>query len=381
MNATSEVLLSANAEFATLFVALELSKSKWLVALHDPATGRISRHKVEGGDGAGLLARIETARTRARAALGGKEVKAMSCYEAGYDGFWLHRLLVERGIENHVLDPASVEVNRRARRVKTDKIDLAKNLRTLMAFARGEKGVCRMVRVPSLQEEDARRRSRERQRLVNEKGQHSNRIKGLLMTQGVRNFSPERGGWEKRLDTLETGDGRPLPPCLKGEISREIARLHQVIAMIEAIEAEQEEAILTGGQSPAATLIKLRAIGLVGASGLANEVFFRDFRNRREVGSYFGLDDTRWQSGGMDRGQGISKAGNPRARALMIELAWLWLRWQPQSALSLWFKARVGETRGRVRRIAIVALARKLAVALWRYVTTGLVPEGAVLKA
>ena len=380
MNPSLNVLPSANGEFATLFVALELSKSKWLVALRDPVSGKISRQTLEGGDSAALLARIATTRLRAEAALGGK-VKVISCYEAGYDGFWLHRLLVTRGIESHVIDPASLEVNRRARRVKTDKVDLEKLLRTLQAFARGEKDVCRMVRVPSVEEEDARRRSRERQRLVNEKTQHINRIKGLLMTQGVRNFSPERGGGEKRLDKLETGDGQPLPPCLKAETSREIARLHQVLAMIKTIEAEQEELIASNEQSAAATLMKLRALGLVGASVLANEVFFRDFRNRREVGSYFGLDDSRWQSGDMDQGQGISKAGNPRGRALMIELAWLWLRWQPQSALSLWFKARVGENRGRVRRVAIVALARKLAVALWRYVTTGLIPEGAVLKA
>ena len=204
-------------EPATLFVALELSKAKWLVGLHSPTADKISRHTITGGDAPALLRLIEAARRRAEASLGG-EVQIVACYEAGYDGFWLHRLLLAHGIANQVVDPASLLVNRRARRRKTDRIDLAGLLRTLMAWHRGEPQVCSMVRVPSLEEEDQRRRGRERERLVKERVQHLGRIKGLLMTQGIRDFQPARRGWQERLEALRTGDGQPLPlyPELEG---------------------------------------------------------------------------------------------------------------------------------------------------------------------
>lgn len=197
-------------EPATLFVALELSKAKWLVGLHSPTADKISRHTITGGDAPALLGLIEAARRRAEASLGG-EVQIVACYEAGYDGFWLHRLLLAHGIANQVVDPASLLVNRRARRRKTDRIDLAGLLRTLMAWHRGEPQVCSIVRVPSLEEEDQRRRGRERERLVKERVQHLGRIKGLLMTQGIRDFQPARRGWQERLEALRTGNGQPLP--------------------------------------------------------------------------------------------------------------------------------------------------------------------------
>ena len=365
---------------ATLFVALELSKAKWLVGLHSPMADKVSRHTIAGGDAPALLMLIGAARRRAEASLGGT-VRVVTCYEAGYDGFWLHRLLVAHGIANQVIDPASLLVNRRARRRKTDRIDLAGLLRTLMAWHRGEPQVCSMVRVPSPEEEDRRRRGRERERLVKERVQHLGRVKGLLMTQGVRDFQPARRGWRDRLEALRTGDGRPLPDCLKAEIARECRRLALVDEMLDELERERDAA--SDGKAPqqAALLTKLRGIGPTSAHLLAGEVFHRDFANRRQVAAYLGLEPSPWQSGQVDQDQGISKAGNRRARRVAIELAWLWLQHQPDSGLSRWFKDRVGAARGRVRRIMLVALARKLIVALWRYLAGGVVPEGASMRA
>jgi transposase len=365
---------------ATLFVALELSKAKWLVGLHSPMADKVSRHTIAGGDAPALLMLIGAARRRAEAGLGGT-VRVVTCYEAGYDGFWLHRLLVAHGIANQVIDPASLLVNRRARRRKTDRIDLAGLLRTLMAWHRGEPQVCSMVRVPSPEEEDRRRRGRERERLVKERVQHLGRVKGLLMTQGVRDFQPARRGWRDRLEALRTGDGRPLPDCLKAEIARECRRLALVDEMLDELERERDAA--SDGKAPqqAALLTKLRGIGPTSAHLLAGEVFHRDFANRRQVAAYLGLEPSPWQSGQVDQDQGISKAGNRRARRVAIELAWLWLQHQPDSGLSRWFKDRVGVARGRVRRIMLVALARKLIVALWRYLASGVVPEGASMRA
>src|SRR5215472_4632720 len=242
MEISSSTLPAVAAEHATMFVALELSKSSWLVALHSPVADKVSRHRFVGGDVAGLLALIARKQTQAEARLG-RAIRVLSCYEAGYDGFWLHRLLCARGIDNRILDAASILVDRRSRRAKTDRLDAAGLLRTLMALARGESRVCRVVRVPSVAQEDARRRSRERTRLVVERGQHSNRIKGLLMTLGVRDFEPTRRDWQKRLGGLRTADGHELPACLKAEITRECRRLHQVIVMIAEVEAEQAAAL------------------------------------------------------------------------------------------------------------------------------------------
>lgn len=239
MEISTSALPTVAAERATMFVALELSKSIWLVALHSPISDKVSQHRFAGGDVDGLLALIARKQAQAEARLG-RAIRILSCYEAGYDGFWLHRLLCARGIDNRVLDAASILVDRRSRRAKTDRLDAAGLLRTLMALDRGESRVCRVVRVPSVAQEDERRRSRERGRLVVERGQHSSRIKGLLMTIGVRDFEPARRDWQLRLDGLRAADGQALPPYLKAEITRECRRLHQVIEMIAEIEAEQE---------------------------------------------------------------------------------------------------------------------------------------------
>ena len=379
MEVAKTAIIAADVTPATVFMALELSRSTWLVAVHSPVADKVSQHRLDGGDIDGLLALIVRKRGQAEEKLE-RPVRVACCFEAGYDGFWLHRWLCAHAVENRVLDAASVLVDRRARRAKTDRLDAAGLLRTLMALERGENQVCRVVRVPSPEQEDARRRSRERARLVVERGAHSSRVKGLLMTQGVRDFEPSRRDWQERLVALRTVDGRPLAPCLQAELLRECRRLRQVMEMIAEVEAEQK-AVAAAEDGNAARLARLCGIGLTFASVLDNEVFFRDFRNRREVGGYLGLAPSPWQSGGVRRDQGIAKSGNPRARRTAIEMAWLWLRHQPGSSLARWLQERVGATKGRMRRIILVAMARKLVVALWKYLADGVVPEGAALKA
>jgi transposase len=379
MEIASVAATSADTEIATIYVALELSKSRWLVGFHTPLADKVSRYSVDGGDSGALLDRIGRVREQAERRLE-RPVRVVCCYEAGYDGFWLHRLLRANGIENQVMDPASLPVNRRARRAKTDRIDLAALLRALMAWHRGERQVCRMVRVPSPEQEDRRRCSRERERLVKERVQHIARIKGLLMTQGIRDFQPTRRDWGDRLERLRTGDGRELPLALRAEVERECRRLWQVNEMIGAVARERDAARVADERDRIEMLTRLVGVGEVSAGVLADEVFHRDFANRREVAGYVGLGSSPYNSGAVQRDQGISRAGNPRARRVAIELAWFWLRYQPESRLSRWFHERVGTTRGRFKRIMIVALARKLIVALWRYLTTGLIPEGALAR-
>lgn len=305
----------------------------------------------------------------------------MSCYEAGYDGFWLHRLLTAAGITNLVLDPASIAVEQRSRRAKTDRIDGELLLRTLMAHLRGEPRVVRIVRVPSVEQEDARRASRERDRLVKEQTAHTNRIKALLRLVGLAAGYPRRSNWPGWLERQRDRQGDPVPPHLLAEVKREHARLILVREQLAALEPAPATAAVPAAMTKRRNLLlKLKGLGPVFAATLTNELFYKDFRNRREVAGYCGLTPSPWRSGGIDREQGISKAGNPRARLKAVELAWLWRRHQPESALSRWFSARTTNASKRIRRIAIVALARKLIVALWRYLTTGLVPDQAVMK-
>ena len=367
----------------TVFVAIELSQKSWLITLHSADRDRISRHKLEGGDHAGLLALIEQVRSRVTGKLGSVP-RVMSCYEAGYDCFWLHRLLEAAGITNFVFDAASIAVEQRARRAKTDRIDGELLLRTLMAHLRGEPRVVRIVRVPSIEQEDARRVSRERDRLITEQTAHTNRIKALLRLLGMAVGNPRRRDWLTWLERQRDWQGRPVPPHLLAEASREHARLMLVREQLAALEQAQATQACTVPAPMAERrdlLQRLKALGPAFTGTLVGEMFYKDFRNRREVASYSGLAPSPWRSGGIDREQGISKAGNRRARQKAIELAWLWLRHQPDSALSCWFRTRTANAGKRAKRIAIVALARKLIVALWRYLTTGLVPEGAAMKA
>ncbi len=378
----------AGHEFAPIFVALELSRSKWLVGVGTSQKWAVRRHQVEGGDLDGLLALLRrvAAGEEKRA---GVPVKVHVCFEAGRDGHWLYRALTAAGYAAYEIDPASVAVDRRARRVKSDGVDVDKLVRTLARLTRGELDACRVVVVPTPEEEDAKRPHREYERLVKERTSHGNRVKALLFAQGVRDFDPMAPDRRARLAELA------IPPKLKAELSRECRRLAKLIDDIAEVEAEMAARIVKPKtanlksaaaptpshiQAKAAELIKLRGIGVHFSAVLAGEVYYRTFKNRRGVGQYIGLAPSPFQSGDMERDQGIAKAGNSRARKAMIELAWMWRRHQPDSALSKWFDERVGDRKGRVKRIAIVAMARKLSVALWRYLETGLVPEGAVLK-
>jgi transposase len=370
-----------------ILMGIELSKKGWLVALRGPLTDRISVHRLSAGDAKGLLALAERARLAAADVLA-TDVTIASCYEAGYDGFWLHRVLIGANVENYVIDPASIHVDRRARRVKTDRIDAQALLRTLMAHRRGEGRVWSVVQVPTSDDEDRKRPHRERQNLLKERGRHVNRIKGLCSQQGILDYEPMRADRHERLAELKTGDGRQLQPLLLAEMRRELARLEFLLDQVAELEDARETAVKAApsdGTAPLQTqhvrsLRRLIAIGPETSTTLANEVFYRRFKNRRQLAGYVGLTPSPHMSGGLSREQGISKSGNPRARTALVEATWLWLRHQPDSALAKWFTQRVGEQRGRMRRIMIVALARKLLVALWRYVETGLVPTGATLR-
>jgi transposase len=339
----------------------------------------MSKQVVRGGDVAELLERFARLREKARARTG-KVFPFVVIQEAGLDGFWIDRALQNEGIESHVVDPASIATSRRRRRAKTDGIDGEALVRALLAYKRGEPRVCAMVKAPTPEEEDRRRLCRERKVLIGERVQHVNRVKGLLFSQGISGYEPLRRDRRERLDTLQTGDGRLLPDHLKAQVCRELDRLELLLEQIKAVEAERD--VLLAAQqvaapAPAAMLLDIKGIGPEFA---AMEGLFRHFDNRRQVASYAGLAPTPWQSGSVDREQGVSKTGNPRLRTTLIQLAWLWLRHQPQSALTLWFEERVRRNGGRLKKTTIVALARKLLVALWKYVTAGIVIEGAVMK-
>jgi transposase len=365
----------------TIYAALELSKNSWLLAIQVPERDRPSLHPIKGGDAEGLMTRLNAARDRV-AKVTGQTPKVTLCYEAGYDGFWLARFLEQRGIECLVMEPASLRVTRRARRVKTDRIDVESILHTLIAWCRGERHVCSMVVIPSVAEEDLRRSHRERDRLVRERTAHINRIKGLLFGQGIRGINVKRHYKTLTPAELVTGDGRPLPERLGRELTREIERLAQVQAQIVEIERERDTAPTpcVATERKRHQLLRLKGLGPALSSTLTREVYYRRFANRRQVASYIGIAPSAYDSGNGHRSQGISKAGNRLARVAMVEAAWLWLRHQPDSALSLWFHDRTQGQKGRIRRVMIVALARKLAIALWRYLETGLIPEGAIVK-
>lgn len=373
-------------DFAAIFISLELSLSTWLVTSTSPGSGdKMSKHSVQGGDINALLERLKLLQQKAKLRTG-LEYPVITIQEAGLDGFWLHRVLLANAIESHVVDPASVAVSRRSRRAKTDRLDGEALVRTLLAFKRGEPRVCAMVKVPEPEEEDRRRICRERKVLIAERIKHVNRIKGLLFAQGIRDYRPARSDRRQRLEEFVTGDGRPLPLHVKMQISRELDHLELLLEQISAVERERDALLLeqdicnAAKSTPAKMLLDIRGLGSEFVAILWAEGLFRHFDNRRQVAAYAGLAPSPWQSGTIDREQGVSKAGNARLRTTMIQLAWLWLRHQPCSALSLWYKARVQLNNGRMKKSSIVALARKLLVALWKYVTAGVVIEGATTK-
>ncbi|SDG43920.1 IS110 family transposase [Bosea robiniae] len=370
-------------DLAAIFVSLELSRSKWLVTSLSPGAGeKMSKFVVGGGDMPALLARLADLRRKAEARTG-QSFRIISIQEAGLDGFWIHRVLEREGVESHIVDPASIATSRRLRRAKTDRIDGEALVRALLAHKRGEPRVCAMLRIPTPDEEDRRRVVRERKALINERVRHVNRIKGLLFSQGISEYEPLNRDRRQQLDTLQTGDGRPLPPALKAQVSREIDRLELLLEQIGGVEEARDTMLAVAKQSARAPalLLNLKGVGPEFAAVLWTEGLSRHFDNRRQVAAYAGLAPTPWQSGQISHDQGVSKAGNPRLRTTLIQVAWLWVRHQPTSALTAWFKARVIQNGGRQKKSAIVALARKLLVALWKYINAGVIIEGAVSRA
>jgi transposase len=366
-----------------IFVSLELSRSTWLITSLSPGGGdTMSKHSVRGGDIPSLLQRFSALQDKA-AKRTGRRVPIVVIQEAGLDGFWIHRTLEGEGIESYVVDAASIATSRRRRRAKTDRIDGEALVRTLLAYKRAEPRVCAMVRVPTPEEEDRRRISRERKTLTAERVAHVNRIKGLLFTHGVE-YEPAHRNRRARLEELRTRDGGLLPTHLKRQIRRELDRLELILEQIKAVEAERNALLAPTTEAevatPAKMLMDLKGIGAEFATVLWTEGLFRQFDNRRQVAAYAGLAPTPWQSGTIDREQGVGKSGNPRLRTTMLQLAWLWLRHQPDSALSRWFDERVERNGGRFRKTMITALARKLLIALWKYATAGVVIEGATIR-
>jgi transposase len=354
-------------------MAFELGEKSWKLSLGDGVRGP-SRYTVAAGDKDAVLRVI--AKAKARCGLT-PQAPVRSCYEAGRDGFWLHRWLTEQGIHNLVVDSASIEVNRRARRAKTDRLDADKLLSMLMRYHAGERRVWAVARVPTPQQEDERRLHRELGRLRQERTAHSNRIRSLLVLHNLRVDHIGGRVWAHWWN----GHGSQLPPSLRAEIERGVTRLALVVTQIRTIEAQQRTQMASGAQPAIALLARLSGIGVGSAWLLVKELFgWRRFHNRREVAGCLGLAPTPYSSGESQVEQGISKAGNKRARWLMIELAWSWLRYQPASQLTRWFNERFAPGGKRMRRIGIVALARRLAIALWRYLEYGEIPDQASLK-
>jgi len=378
-----ETPTAIHTDLRAIFVSLELSRSSYLLTSLSPGAGeKMSKHSVPPGDIAGMFGRFAQLKEKAHARTG-RDYPILVIQEAGLDGFWIHRVLQREGVESHVVDAASILVSRRRRRAKTDKIDGETLVRTLLAYKRGEPRVCLMVIAPTPEEEDRRRICRERKTLVAERVEHVNRVKGLLFAQGIFDYAPLRRDRRARLEALKTGDGRPLPGHLKAQISRELDRLEIILTQLKAVETERDALLASASKetaAPAAALLQLKGIGAEFASILWSEGLFRSFANRRQVAAYAGLAPTPWKSGSIDHEQGVSKSGNPRLRTTLIQLAWLWLRHQPDSALSRWFHERVQRNGGRLKKTTIVALARMLRGALWKYATSGVVIEGAVMK-
>jgi transposase len=359
-----------------LYLALELSWNSWKLAF-TVGLGQKARLRTISARNTDLLL-LEIGKAKARFGLP-DDTPVASCYEAGRDGFWLHRLLVHNGIDNRVVDSASIEVNRRKRRAKSDALDATKLVEMLIRFHNGETKVWRVVRIPTVEDEDRRQRHRELIELKGQRTEHSNRIKGLLATFGLDALVDAE--LPPRLERLRQWDGQPLPPLVTARILREFERWQQVDQQVRALSNEQRRAVRDDGE-PQVELVRrllgLKGIGQAGAWILVREVFgWRAIRNRRELAALAGLVPTPYGSGESHREQGISKAGNRRVRWVLVELAWGWLRYQPGSALSAWYRKRFGPGNARARKVGIVALARKLLIALWKYLETGEVPAGA----
>ena len=366
-------------EEKVLFLALELSNSHWKLGSTVGVGSKPRVRTIRAGD----LGAFHEEVSRAKRRFGlESSARVVTCYEAGRDGFWLDRHLREAGLENIVVDPSSVEVNRRRRRAKTDRLDVGMLLRQLMRWWGGESRVWSVVHVPSVEAEDQRQLHRELEVLKRERTRYTNRMTSLLVTQGIRLKVSKH--FLARLSAVRLCDNSPVPRGLRTRLEREYLRWVLVQEQIAELERERRGALRTAqdrGAQTARRLFRLRGIG-ENYSWLASmEIFaWRQFANRRQVGAMAGLTPTPFSSGSLERDQGIGKDGNRRLRAATVEIAWGWLRFQPESELSKWFQARWGPGSRRSRRVGIVALSRKLLIALWRYLETGVVPAGAVLK-
>jgi transposase len=364
---------------AKLYLAFELGEKDWKLGFVTGIGQRPRRRRVEAGDLKALQEEISLAKKRLDLP---KASPVLSCYEAGRDGFWIHRYLVEEGVENLIVDAASIKVDRRSKRAKTDRIDLGELVSMLVRYDLGERKVWSVVHVPSVEAEDKRHLHRELSTLTKDRTRRTNRIKGLLVGQGVR--LKVGADFLEKLDELRLWDGSRLPAGLRARLEREYTGWQFIGREIQTLEAEKAELIRSSSDpdvEKVRQLLKLKGIGPVSAWLFVFEFFaWRDFRNRRQVGGLAGLTPTPYQSGEESREQGISKAGNRPVRGIVIDIAWGWLRHQPESELSVWFRERFDHSK-RMRKIGIVALARKLLIALWRYLEYGEMPAGAQLKA
>ena len=381
MKTQQALKLNYTSKQKNLYMAMELSNQAWKLAMSNGE--KIRKITIEARDIAGLLKAIDKAKEKLKLP---KQAKVMSCYEAGRDGFWIHRFLLSNGIDNQVVDSSSIETNRRAKKVKTDRIDAEKLVMMLMRdIINGERKLWSVVHAPSVEQEDSRRLHREFDRLKKEKTQHTNRIKSLLILHGIYIRTLNITDWPEKVKKFRQWDGRPLPLCLQEELIREGKRLALVGEQRNKIQAYQLELIKTSDDPmirKIAQLLRLGAIGLKSAWLFVMEFYgWRDFKNGRQIGSLAGLTGTPYNSGDSVRDQGISKAGNRRLRAMIIEISWMWLRIQPNSHLTRWYQERFAKGSKRMRRIGIVALSRRLLIELWRYLETGAIPAGARLKA
>jgi transposase len=363
----------------TLYIALELGWDKWLLACGTQAAEKPRYRTVPGRD----LARLQEEIAKAKQRFGlPADAPVCTCYEAGRDGFWLHRALTKLGIDNVVVDSGAIEVNRRRKHVKSDPVDAAKLLNLLCRYHGGERKVWSVVHVPTVADEDRRQFHRGLKDLQCQQTECSNRIQGLLASQGLA--AAVDADFRVTLDALRDWAGQPVPAGLRERLLQEFAVWEALHRQVRDAANEQERR-LREGQEPylekVRRLLGLKAVGVRSAWILVTELFaWRDIRNGKELGALVGLTPTPYDSGKREREQGISKAGNKHVRSLIVELAWLWLRWQPGSALSQWYQRRFGSGNKRARKVGIVALARKLLIALWRYVEQGELPEGAEEK-
>lgn len=379
MNRTTRKAESTRVE-ATLHMAFELGAKEWKLAFGVEAGDKPRRRDVAAGDLTGLI--LEIKRAKERFCLP-ESAPVVSCYEAGREGFWLHRFLLLEGINNLVVDSSSIEVNRRARRAKTDAVDVEKLLSMLCRSAQGERKVFGVAHAPTPEQEDARQAARELESLKQERTAHTNRIKSLLASVGARVKVGKK--FFQQLPEVKQWNGELLLPGLQERLRRECARLALLESQIVELQRARRQAEAVSTEPSVEKVRSLKALKGIGDNSawlFVTEFFgWRQFRNRREVGSLAGLTPMPYQSGeSVNREQGISKAGNRRIRTMAIEIAWAWLRFQPQSHLSVWFQERYGPGNRRSRRVGIVALARKLLIALWRYLDQGVIPDGAVLK-